>query len=64
MGISGLLQTTLNLVSGFSSLGLENSGVKHISQNQEDSIKTSKSIAVLKRLVWITGIIGALLFLV
>jgi PST family polysaccharide transporter len=63
MGISGLLQTTLNLHSSFSSLGLENSGIKNISQNISDTNKTSKSIAILKRLVWIIGIIGALLFL-
>lgn len=62
MGVAGLLTSAINLISGFTSLGLETSAVKYISQNNAAADKTQlfKIITVLKKVVWMTGILGAL----
>jgi O-antigen/teichoic acid export membrane protein len=66
MGIAGLLNTTLNLVNGATNLGLDKSGVKDISFAASNGTEreVSKTVSVLKRLVWITGIAGAVLMIV
>ncbi len=66
MGIAGLLNAAVNLISGFTSLGLETSAVKYISQTNTEEDKSSlfKIIAVLKKTVWVTGITGALVTIV
>ncbi|THF51450.1 O-antigen translocase [Flavobacterium supellecticarium] len=60
MGIAGLLNATLNLISGFTNLGLETSAVKDISQagTENDTPKISRTISVLSRLIWLTGTLG------
>lgn len=61
MGIVGLLTATTGLVAGFTNFGLGTSAVKNISEanatNNADRVNTV--ITVLRRLVWITGILGA-----
>ncbi|TJY36402.1 O-antigen translocase [Pontimicrobium aquaticum] len=62
MGIVGVLNSTLNVITGFSQLGLDVSAVKEISAfKDKDESKTIKLINVLKRLCWITGLLGAII---
>src|SRR5690554_5504827 len=66
MGIVGLLTATTGLVAGLTNFGLGTSAVKNISEanvtNDRDRVTTV--ITVLRRLVWITGILGALVTLI
>jgi len=66
MGISGLLYTTLNFISELTGAGLDRSAVKDVSAafGQKDEQKIVKVLGVLRRLVWFTGILGALLTIV
>lgn len=61
MGINGLLTTNTHLVKSFTDLGLQTSAVRDVAQAYEskDAIHIGRTIAILRRLVWITGIIGA-----
>lgn len=63
MGISGLLTSTTNLVNSITSMGLRTSAVRDISRAYESGDKTRISIvsAVMKKLVWGTGILGMLI---
>ncbi len=66
MGIVGLLTATTGLVAGLTNFGLGTSAVKNISEanatNDRDRVTTV--ITVLRRLVWVTGILGALVTLI
>lgn len=66
MGIVGLFTSTTGLVAGLTNFGLSTSAVKNISEanatNDQDRISTV--ITVLRRLVWFTGILGALVTLI
>lgn len=66
MGIAALLNSAINLISGITSLGIETSSVKYISQEnvEKDKYNLYKIIAVLRKMVWFTGILGALVTLV
>ena len=61
IGILGVLNATLNVIVGFFKLGLDISAVKEISASHGESIsaKTSRTISVLTRLTWVTGLLGA-----
>ena len=66
MGIVALLNSTLSVLNSISSLGIETSAVKSISENyKNDDIKTvSKTIQIVKKIVFITGITGMLFTLI
>lgn len=66
MGIVGLLTATTGLVSGLTNFGLGTSAVKNISEADatNDHDRVTIVITVLRRLVWFTGILGALVTLV
>jgi O-antigen/teichoic acid export membrane protein len=66
MGISGLLYSTIGLVKGFTDFGLGTSAVKDIAAANAsgDQIKISTVATVIRRLVWITGTLGALVILI
>lgn len=66
MGIAALLNSTLSIISGFSGLGLEMSGVKHISESydENDLNSVSKQVAIVRRIALITGVIGAILAII
>lgn len=66
MGIVALLNSTLSVLSSISGLGIETSAVKSISENyKNDDRKTvSKTIQIVKKIVFITGIAGMLLTLI
>ncbi len=66
MGIVGLLTASTGLVAGLTNFGLGTSAVKNISEANasNDGDRVTIMITVLRRLVWITGFLGALLTLV
>ena len=66
IGILGLLNSTLNLIIGFTKLGLDVSAVKEISatQGEANTNKASRVINILKRLTWITGLLGAVITII
>jgi len=66
MGITGLLYTTTNLISGLTNFGLVTSSVKNIAEanKTEDQNRIAIVITVLRKLVWLTGTLGALITLV
>jgi len=66
MGISGLLNSTIGLVSSFTSAGLETSAVKFISQknSEKNDEQVAKIVAIVKKTIWITGILGSILMLI
>ncbi|WP_044403465.1 oligosaccharide flippase family protein [Lacinutrix sp. Hel_I_90] len=63
IGLLGILNSTLNLIVGVSKLGLDASSIKEIAFiNKSSDLKAvSKTVYVLKRLLWLTGLIGTLL---
>ena len=60
MGIMGLLTSNLSLVGELTHFGLGTSSVKFISEADAsgDSRRLSRVVKVLRRLVWITGLLG------
>lgn len=66
MGIAGLLNVTINLISKLTNFGLGTSAVKNISEahGTGDEEKIATVITVIKRWVWITGLLGSLLTLI
>ena len=60
MGISGMLTNGTSMVSSLTGLGLRNSAVRDVakSSRSDDKKEISVTIAVLRRLVLITGCIG------
>jgi len=65
MGVSGLLTATTSMISGLTNFGLGISAVKNISvaYNQEDPKKIATVVSTIKKLVWITGLLGSLITL-
>lgn len=60
MGIQGLYQSAIQLIQSITSLGLSQSAVRDISEahGSGDSYIVAKKIAVLRKLVWFTGLLG------
>src|SRR6185312_2342938 len=60
IGIFGLLSSTTNLIGGISNFGLGISAVKNVSAANAtgDNHKIATVVSVLRRLVWITGLLG------
>ncbi len=63
MGIAGLLTSTTGFVSALSNFGLGTSAVKNVAAAHAsgDNERVQKVVSVLRRLVWITGLLGMLL---
>lgn len=66
MGIQGLYQSTIDLVKSVSAFGLESSAVRDISEahNSGEQQRLVRVVSIVKRLVWITGLLGLVLTLV
>lgn len=66
MGIAGLLNSTITLVSSLTSLGLASSAVKNIASANSigDPRKVYSVITVFRRLIWLTGLLGSLILIV
>lgn len=60
MGIMGLFQSTISFIQGLTSLGLGQSAVRDVSEANAtgNSERINHIVAVLNKLVWITGLIG------
>ena len=63
MGIEGLLSSATGMVSSLSNFGLGVSAVRDVAAaNENDNDKRiAKVVAVLRKLVWITGMLGAII---
>lgn len=66
MGISGLLSATVGLVSSCTNFGIGTSAVRDISEanGTGDTRRIALVIGVFRKLVWMTGLLGAVLCLV
>ena len=65
MGISGLLLSGTQLVQSFTSLGLAQSGVRDVAEayGTGDVTKVNRTVSILRRLVWVTGLTGMIVVL-
>ena len=60
MGLAGLLQAGTSMIASLTSFGLSTSAIKDISaaQTEGDDEEVGRVIAVFRRLVWVTGLLG------
>lgn len=60
MGIQGLYQSAIHMVQSFTSMGLAQSAVRDVSEAQGagDTYRIGRTVSIVKRLVWITGLLG------
>lgn len=65
IGIVGLLNATIGLVGGLTNFALGSSAIKNVAEAHATGNQKSvdKIVGVLRRLVWITGTLGALIAL-
>jgi O-antigen/teichoic acid export membrane protein len=65
LGIASLLQGGISMIAGLTNFGLSVSAIKNISsaQSEGDEDKVGKVIAVFRRLVWATGLLGLIVTL-
>lgn len=63
MGIIGLLNSSLNIISEFSKMGIDTTAVREISIANEESDKRRVvfAVGVINRILWITGLLGMVL---
>jgi len=63
VGIMGLYQSGLQLVQQISSMGLASSAVRSVSESNgtNDIQRIAKTITVVRKLVWFTGLLGLIL---
>lgn len=66
MGIAGLLNSTLSFIGSVTNLGLNTSAVKNIAaaNTTGDAVRVNQVASVLKRLVWLTGLLGTLVTII
>lgn len=66
MGIVGMLTSAIGVISAATNLGVVFSGMKNVSQAHErgDSILLGKSLYVIKKLVWGTGLLASIICLI
>lgn len=66
MGISGLLTSTTGLISGLTNFGLGTSAVKDVAEANAtgDENRIATIAVVLRRWVWITGLLGTIITIV
>ena len=66
MGVMGLLSSTVGMIGSLTNFGLGTSAVKDIAaaNASDDQIRVAEKVTVLRRLVWMTGLLGTLLVLV
>lgn len=66
MGIVGLFNSTIDVINQFSKLGLDTSAVKDIAvaHNSGKPERIQMVISSLRRLVWLTGLLGSLLTII
>lgn len=62
MGISGLFLSATSFIESFTAMGLSTSAVKNVAEAGAtgDTQRVNKVVATLRKLVWITGLLGTL----
>lgn len=65
VGIQGLYTSALQLIKSLTSMGLTSSAVRDVSEahGSGDYMRISRTVAILRKLVWITGALGMLVTL-
>lgn len=65
MGVMGLLSSTVGMIGSLTNFGLGTSAVKDIAaaNASDDRVRVAEKVTVLRRLVWMTGLLGTLLVL-
>lgn len=60
MGIKGLYSSATSLIQSITAMGLSNSAVRDVSgaNGSGDEMKVSRTVSVLRKLVWFTGMLG------
>ena len=60
LGIVGLLNSTITIISNLTNFGLKISAVKNIAASgvTQDQVQIATTVSVLRRLVWVTGSLG------
>jgi O-antigen/teichoic acid export membrane protein len=66
MGVVGLFTSTTGFVAGLTNFGLATSAVKNVSAaySSHDKLRIGVVVAVLRRLVWLTGALGLIVVIV
>lgn len=66
IGINSLLQSTGGFIGGLTNFGLGTSAVKNVAaaHSTGDDYKVASVVSVLRRLVWLTGLLGSILMIV
>jgi len=66
MGIQGLYVSTLQFIQSITSLGLSGSAVRDVSEanGTGNAERISRTVTTLRRLVWITGLLGMVVVMV
>ncbi len=66
MGINGLYLSATQLIQGLTSMGLASSAVKNVAEanGTGDKERISRVVTALRKLVWITGLLGMVLVIV
>mgnify|MGYP003111556937 CR=1 FL=1 len=66
MGIMGLLNSSIGLIGNLTNFGLKTSAIKEVAAAHAtlDKTRIAISVTVLRRLVWVTGMLGATLVLI
>ena len=66
MGIAGLLTSTTTFITYLTNFGLGTSAVKNVAAavSTGDEVRVSTVVTVLRRLVWVTGLLGMVLTVV
>ena len=62
MGISGLFVSATSMIGSITNFGLASSAVKNMSiaVSTGDNEKVGMTVSVIRRLVWVTGLLGTL----
>lgn len=63
-GIWGMYNTYIEMVTSFSSLGLDASGVRQIAKNPDDTVSTAKCIWVFKRALFCISLVASVLSMI
>jgi O-antigen/teichoic acid export membrane protein len=66
MGITGLLTSTTSMITGLTNFGLGSSAVRNVAEAhaQQDKQRISIVVTTLRRLVWVTGLLGTFVTLI
>lgn len=66
IGIIGLYLSSTSIIQNISSMGLSSSAVKNVAEasGTGDQFKISQTINILRKLVWVTGVLGMTLVII